>query len=169
MKAPDPKRESDKARKSIDNGCHKYFPSQQILCISFSLHTHTFPRFQQDQIQTMSFGKWYDEQKTQENGENGNTSSWFGNMSLEEGLPLFAVPPGVEMPTFQGMKASLEAQLPQNVMGMNYQQRFQVRLSESGHICSIEYLPDITRDRSSVLFFSCQRFSSVLALVLAYP
>ena len=79
-------------------------------------------------IVTMSsgFGQWYEEKKAAENGDSGNSSSsWFNS---EEVLPLFNVGDmsNVEMPTFSGMKASLEAQLPQNVMGMNYQQRFQV-------------------------------------------
>lgn len=68
-----------------------------------------------------SFGKWYDEQKAAEAGDAGSSSdSWF---SSSETLPLFE---GAEMPTFSGMKAAMEAQMPQNILGMNYQQRFQV-------------------------------------------
>jgi hypothetical protein len=72
-----------------------------------------------------SFGKWYEEQKAQEEGGaagHSSNSSWFS--SSGEILPLWGE--GSELPTFQGMRASLEAQLPQTIMGMNYQQRFQV-------------------------------------------
>ena len=50
-------------------------------------------------------------------------SSWLPVNIPTDTLPLFE---GAEMPTFSGMRASLEAQLPQQIMGMNYQQRFQV-------------------------------------------
>ena len=67
-----------------------------------------------------SFGKWYEEKKAEEGGE--NTSSG-GSWLSSESLPLWE---NAELPSFSGMRASLESQLPQNVMGMNYQQRFQV-------------------------------------------
>lgn len=67
-----------------------------------------------------SFGKWYEEKKAEEAGEtNSSGGSWLST----ESLPLWE---NAELPTFSGMRASLESQLPQNVMGMNYQQRFQV-------------------------------------------
>jgi hypothetical protein len=75
-----------------------------------------------------SFGKWHEEQKAREAGTDTASSSWFSVSS--ESLPLWESP---EMPTFSGMRASLESQLPQNVMGMNYQQRFQV-----SSVCSCE-------------------------------
>jgi hypothetical protein len=66
-----------------------------------------------------SFGKWYEEKKAEEAGETTSSGSWLST----ESLPLWE---NAELPTFSGMRASLESQLPQNVMGMNYQQRFQV-------------------------------------------
>lgn len=68
-----------------------------------------------------SFGQWYEEKKAQESGDS-SSSSWLP-ASASDVLPLFD---NAELPTFSGMKASLEAQLPQKVMGMDYQQRFQV-------------------------------------------
>mmetsp|Transcript_30240 Transcript_30240/g.49965 ORF Transcript_30240/g.49965 Transcript_30240/m.49965 type:complete len:233 (+) Transcript_30240:164-862(+) len=72
-----------------------------------------------------SFGKWHEEQKSKEAGgtdtsSSSSISSWF---PTSETLPLWE---NAEIPTFSGMRASLESQLPQNVMGMNYQQRFQM-------------------------------------------
>lgn len=81
-----------------------------------------------------SFGKWYEEKKAAEAGDTGSSGdSWF---SSSETLPLFN---SADMPTFAGMKASMEAQMPQNIMGMNYQQRFQM-------FCGLLFL--------SVLFFA---------------
>lgn len=72
----------------------------------------------------MSFGKWHEEQKAKESGvDTAAAPSWFSVST--ESLPLFDNV-GTDMPTFSGMKASLESQLPQKIMGMNYQQRFQV-------------------------------------------
>jgi len=76
-----------------------------------------------------SFGKWHEEQKSKEAGgtdtsSSSSISSWF---PTSETLPLWE---NAEIPTFSGMRASLESQLPQNVMGMNYQQRFQVSAVE---------------------------------------
>jgi hypothetical protein len=75
-----------------------------------------------------SFGPWYDTQKSGDNGDSDSGGLMSGWLSTES-LPLFD-PTAIttELPTFAGMKASLEAQLPQKVLGMNYQQRFQVRI-----------------------------------------
>uniref|UniRef100_A0A7S1YWI7 Vesicle transport protein n=1 Tax=Trieres chinensis TaxID=1514140 RepID=A0A7S1YWI7_TRICV len=85
------------------------------------------------------FGQWYDEQK--QGGQGGSSQggsamgSFFGgstaSTSAEGGnsdtLPLFSSGIGVpENMSWGNFKASLEAQMPQKIMGMNYQQRFQV-------------------------------------------
>lgn len=67
-----------------------------------------------------SFGQWYEEKKAEDAGE---TTPSGGSWLSTETLPLWE---NAELPTFSGMRASLESQLPQSVMGMNYQQRFQV-------------------------------------------
>lgn len=97
-----------------------------------------------------SFGKWYDEQKQQEqlptSGSPGagvgdslsglgslfssgttNTSEGGTNEGDVESQSLLAGV-NVDLSNFSvaNMRSSLEAQLPQKVMGMNYQQRFQV-------------------------------------------
>lgn len=68
-----------------------------------------------------SFGQWYDEQKAGESGESG--SSWFG---AEQMLPLFDTE-SMQNFSFANMKSAMEAQMPKKIMGMGYQQRFQVR------------------------------------------
>ncbi|KAL9180037.1 hypothetical protein ACHAXT_008007 [Thalassiosira profunda] len=88
-----------------------------------------------------SFGSWYDEQKQQtQPPSSGNTSGVGDSLGLGS---LFASAPAdnnngegtegdVESQSLMGgysvasMRSSLEAQLPGKVMGMNYQQRFQV-------------------------------------------
>lgn len=86
----------------------------------------------------MSFGQWYEEQKQSEDATSSSSSGGGGFEFLnifssdEDGgdtLPLFATtnPDGTPgAGGFAGIKASLEAQLPQKVMGMNYQQRFRM-------------------------------------------
>jgi hypothetical protein len=74
----------------------------------------------------MSFGKWYEEKKARENGGGdgggGASSSWFDT----ESLPLFSTETMQSM-SWSNMKASMEAQMPRQIMGMGYQQRFKVR------------------------------------------
>jgi hypothetical protein len=82
----------------------------------------------------MSFGKWHTEQKQQSQQHPPNNQS----MSLSS---LFSTAPTTDASTEGGdiesqslidsfslssMRSSLEAQLPQKIMGMNYQQRFQI-------------------------------------------
>jgi len=69
-----------------------------------------------------SFGKWYAEQQAEENGE-GGSSSWF---DIEQGLPLFSTE-GMPGFSFESMRESMEASMPRKILGMGYQQRFQVR------------------------------------------
>lgn len=88
----------------------------------------------------MSFGKWYEEQKQNENGDGtSNSSLWMDpsalsqsmmNMSSEDVLPLFNTE-GLQNFSFENMKQTMEAQMPKKILGMGYQQRFQVRM-ESG-------------------------------------
>jgi outer membrane protease len=71
-----------------------------------------------------SFGKWYEDQKAQEAGDDADGGSWFSSSS--EGLPLFNTPEGMQNFSFDSMKQSMEAQMPKKIMGMGYQQRFKV-------------------------------------------
>jgi hypothetical protein len=71
----------------------------------------------------MSFGKWYEEQKNEENGSGGSGSSWFGDLRTDTLLPLHEGMPTVNL---QSIRSSMEAQMPKKVMGMGYQQRFKV-------------------------------------------
>ena len=74
------------------------------------------------------FGNWNYDQKGGNGGGNdlesggggGETTSFLG----ASGIP--AMPEGMSWSNF---KSSLEAQMPQKVMGMNYQERFKVRNS----------------------------------------
>mmetsp|Transcript_31747 Transcript_31747/g.37026 ORF Transcript_31747/g.37026 Transcript_31747/m.37026 type:complete len:245 (+) Transcript_31747:130-864(+) len=92
-----------------------------------------------------SFGKWYDEQKSDSPSSASNTSSFnitgiFSSDSTNNDdnpenmssmtLPLFNTP--ISVPTdisFSSIKSNLEAQMPQQVLGMSYQQRFKVFVS----------------------------------------
>jgi Got1/Sft2-like family len=77
------------------------------------------------------FGKWYeDQQQTERNGGSSSTSSWFDS----ESLPLFNMEnmPGISL---ESMRESMEAQMPRKILGMGYQQRFQVGLT-IGSTCS---------------------------------
>jgi len=67
------------------------------------------------------FGKWYEEQQAGHGGDTSSTSSWFDT----ESLPLFNMEsmPGMSL---ESMRESLEAQMPRKILGMGYQQRFQV-------------------------------------------
>eukprot|EP00558_Chaetoceros_sp_UNC1202_P010954 CAMPEP_0197248712 /NCGR_PEP_ID=MMETSP1429-20130617/42041_1 /TAXON_ID=49237 /ORGANISM="Chaetoceros sp., Strain UNC1202" /LENGTH=171 /DNA_ID=CAMNT_0042710039 /DNA_START=54 /DNA_END=566 /DNA_ORIENTATION=- len=92
----------------------------------------------------MSFGQWYNEVKTSE--EDQDTES---GMSL----PLFNAP---NLPSDMGwssLKSGLEAQMPQQILGMNYQQRFQV-------FCALLIL--------SAVFFALGFFVG-LPMILARP
>ena len=68
-----------------------------------------------------SFGKWYEEQQA-EQGSEGASSSWF---DMEQGIPLFSTE-GMPSISFEGMRESMEASMPRKILGMGYQQRFQV-------------------------------------------
>lgn len=72
-----------------------------------------------------AFGQWYEEQKTQESAP-AASSSWFGGTGEngEQVLPLFG---DTSQYSFGNFRTSMEAQMPQKILGMNYQQRFRVR------------------------------------------
>ena len=75
----------------------------------------------------MSFGRWHEEQQAAAEGGGGaSSSSWFGDltMSSEQLLPLYE---GMQPINLQSIRSSMEAQMPQKIMGMGYQQRFKVR------------------------------------------
>ncbi len=67
-----------------------------------------------------SFGTWYENVKNEEEGDSAD--SGFGMT-----LPLFTTPSGIPADFgWNNLKAGLEAQMPQQILGMNYQQRFKV-------------------------------------------
>lgn len=87
-----------------------------------------------------SFGKWYNEQKGGSQTSNSPANLFISNSNSPANsgdendssmtLPLFNTP--MSMPTdisFASIKSNLEAQMPQRVLGMSYQQRFQVFVS----------------------------------------
>ena len=81
-----------------------------------------------------SFGSWYEEQKA-ENGDGSSNSSWF-NIDSEEVLPLFNSE-SLQGFSFDGMKQSMEAQMPKKILGMGYQQRFKVGIFVYLYIVSL--------------------------------
>ncbi|CAJ1948353.1 unnamed protein product [Cylindrotheca closterium] len=94
------------------------------------------------------FGKWYEEQQAGENGTSSSGSSWL--MNMEEGLPLnfesIDIQANLQGFSFENMKQSMEAQMPKKILGMGYQQRFQV-------FCALLFL--------SALFFALAFFVGV--------
>lgn len=70
------------------------------------------------------FGQWYEEKKQEDGPTEG--SSWFGSLGADmETLPLFNSE-SLQSFSFANMKQTMEAQMPKKIMGMGYQQRFQV-------------------------------------------
>lgn len=80
-----------------------------------------------------SFGSWYDQQRAAESGEAAaetSSLSWFPPSAFslegsEQVLPLFNSE-SLQGFSFESMKQSMEAQMPQKILGMGYQQRFKV-------------------------------------------
>ena len=64
------------------------------------------------------FGKWYEEQKAEEETGGG----WGDTLPLWSGEGM-----SLESLHWSNMKANMEPQMPKKIMGMGYQQRFQVR------------------------------------------
>lgn len=126
-----------------------------------------------------SFGKWYDEQKQQQAPSSGNGASGLGDSlglgslfsssttsgedgenSSGEDIESQSLLPGNF--SVASMRSSLESQLPQKVMGMNYQQRFQaftVCLLLSGVFFGLGFfvgIPLLTvRPQKFALSFTC--------------
>jgi hypothetical protein len=92
--------------------CYSYHCQQGQLChISITYYTQT--------TTMSSFGKWYDNVKSED--ESGDVESGIS-------LPLFGNLPA-NVPADLGwnnFKSTLESQMPQQILGMNYQQRFKV-------------------------------------------
>lgn len=93
-----------------------------------------------------SFGKWYEEQQA-EQGSGDASSSWF---DMEQGIPLFSTE-GMPNFSFESMRESMEASMPRKILGMGYQQRFQV-------FCALLFL--------SVLFFALAFFVGLPTIAL---
>lgn len=87
----------------------------------------------------MSFGKWYEEKKAAENG--GDEGSWF-DMEMQ-------MPEAMQNMSFTGLKESMEAQMPKKIMGMGYQERFQVSL-----VCLIPFVTFFSSCLFSLLCFT---------------
>jgi len=96
-----------------------------------------------------SFGSWYEDQKEAENGDTSSNSSWF-SIDTEQALPLFNSE-SLQGFSIDSMKTSMEAQMPQKILGMGYQQRFKV-------FCALLFL--------SALFFALAFFVGVPMLAL---
>jgi hypothetical protein len=95
-----------------------------------------------------SFGKWYEEKKNEEHGDtNSSGNSWFDTESL---LPMFNTE-NMQPISWSNMKASMEKQMPSTILGMGYQQRFQV-------FCGLLFL--------SILFFALAFFIGVPMLAV---
>jgi hypothetical protein len=81
----------------------------------------------------MSFGKWFEEKKNDDEGNTSSStsSSWFNVEDTMQLLPTFHPDsiPNVDLQSFSfaNMKATMEQQMPQKILGLNYQQRFQVK------------------------------------------
>ena len=105
------------------------------------------------QSRMSSFSQWQDDQNNDSPNNNNNTNSagngGLSNLSFggifggEDGdgnmtLPLFndgSIPSDFG---WGNLKSSMEAQMPQKVLGMNYQERFRVRfLKRSSSFCGI--------------------------------
>lgn len=66
-----------------------------------------------------SFGQWYQEQQAQENAPSSDVEAGGGDQML----PLWG---DTSQYSFGSLRSSMEAQMPQKILGMNYQQRFRV-------------------------------------------
>jgi hypothetical protein len=88
-------------------------------------------------MSSTGFGQWYEEKKQEDGPEGG--SSWFGGFSDMESLPLFNSET-MQSFSFSSMTQAMEAQMPKKILGMGYQQRFQVGRRKgyrSWHKCSV--------------------------------
>lgn len=67
------------------------------------------------------FGQWYEEQKAQD----PSAASSSDGSSGDQMLPLWG---DTSQYSLGSLRSSMEAQMPQKILGMNYQQRFRVSL-----------------------------------------
>jgi hypothetical protein len=74
-------------------------------------------------MSTTSFGKWYSETKAGDSDDNDNPEDHGMILPLFH-TDRFTLPSGAS--AWRNLKSALENQMPQQVLGMNYQQRFQV-------------------------------------------
>jgi len=91
-----------------------------------------------------AFGAWYEEKKNEENGDNNAGGSWLPG--TDQLLPMFNTDNMLQMAqpiSWDAMKTSMENQMPKQIMGMGYQQRFKV-------FCALLFL--------SALFFALAFF-----------
>lgn len=97
-----------------------------------------------------SFGAWYEEKKNEENGDHNanNNNIWFP--ATDQLLPLFNTE-NLQPISWGAMKASMENQMPKQIMGMGYQQRFKV-------FCALLFL--------SILFFALAFFVGMPMITL---
>ena len=79
-----------------------------------------------------SFGQWHADQKQQQQPTQSNSMNLSSLFSSNSTAPASSVEGDIESQSLlenfslSSMRSSLEAQLPQKIMGMNYQQRFQI-------------------------------------------
>ena len=81
-------------------------------------------------MSSSSFGQWYENQRAGGGSDGGSTgSNLFASIQAlgdtENLLPMFNTE-AMQNISFSSMKATMEAQMPQQIMGMGYQQRFKV-------------------------------------------
>jgi len=99
----------------------------------------------------MSFGKWYEEKKAEESNDiESGRESWLG-----EDVPLFNSET-MQNFSWDNLKSSMEAQFPKKIMGMGYQQRFQVS-ERTKKQCSVTHVGNLTG-----FLWSPHHFGSVL-------
>ena len=113
-------------------------------------------------MSSSGFGQWYDDKKAQDmegglsNESSSSSLSWFGieGGTTESVLPMFnnttTESMMQSMSSWNNMKSSIEAQMPKQILGMGYQQRFQV-------FCGLLLL--------SAIFFALAFFVGLPALV----
>ena len=91
------------------------------------------------------FGNWTPQQEggDLESGGGAETSSFFG------GVP--ALPEGMPDMSWSSFKSSLESQMPQRVMGMNYQERFKVRILHRCSFCLRPGPENVSSNSSQIL------------------
>jgi len=132
-------------------------------------------------MSSSSFGQWYENQRAGGGSEGGSTgSNLFASIQAlgdtENLLPMFNTEAMQNM-SFSSMKATMEAQMPQQIMGMGYQQRFKVNSEQKNSLgCNVlimifdEHVPDsLVVFRSFALYCSYPLCSLLLLFLSACP